>query len=1056
MKTTLLIITLLIAGATAAQDCKTLAANKASTTSRGLDAFMGITTSNQKPASWNLTKMKPHLAKAEEWIKNILSGFTGAKLLYSNDYFLDYEHGGYSEEFYKAAGVKGFYRGIMRFFAYYCYDNNEKIFTEAESGSFVHVTFNNVLASALCTEVGTFSVGGKPVFKIFEKNHSEGRFDFYEQKVKSNSTGNYFVANDIIIVRNSDKPVFVLVTRKEYLQQLLKDIETYRTTQKKFLVEMYTSNAKMLEEEIKVKKTYDKNYTAAKEAQDRKRFAETNSPEQSEKAGKKIDDEVNGANKIITQYLNKPQDWLNRGFSNFYPFASYSANGLQQYFDRLDTFSETENGEDTRTQVVSLNVAYFNKALSADVPQLISVYLARGTYAHTQKVAALIKKPGALAPLEEILSPRKGGSTETIPAELTTVFTLRYLPKLAGLTPLTVPADMKPSIVLFPNTAINSPTAPLNASVPVRSPKLNQLPQLVSADNYKTYLQQLYTAISDGLKPDEKKKADDYVKNKKLTQPKEISQAAFAAWLQNSPKQCLYLYSKALSSDPSDAMIANNYSAFLIMAGLPEKSIPLLEYLNKQKPGEATILCNLGNAYYKLGDPDKAITPLLQAVQYDTLNPVAHKILGIIYLKKGDTKKAHDHAVKSLTASYDEQVTAMLRHLNKSAKPGEIMSRPKAKEFPMLKKVKLPAMPSSLDEMDDFLVELDAEKKSVDATIENINSKRPGAGDDVKQKIMMSGFAGGISALRVKAQFIIMDGMQTYQQETIRESDVFKHNLKKISSAYSATVKAISAKYAAKLKKLEGGEGGDEDEIAALESARCKEINAEKQKHLAVLSPLVNAYAQRREFISRKFYRDYANWAPYWLSQTNIPFPSIERDYLKDISGILSEYETITKSNCIAVEPPAPKTTVLKDWEDEYCANFKGKIGIGPAKITWTCNSWGVEGGEGILGEIEVKYSDDGTFEDFTIGTGIGETMSIGEGKIVKGEASVSIKEFIKLGPNKATGKWEVKDFGTKGEVSVEGSVGALSTEIKLVELAVTAHAGLEVGGVMTPILYLK
>jgi hypothetical protein len=238
--------------------------------------------------------------------------------------------------------------------------------------------------------------------------------------------------------------------------------------------------------------------------------------------------------------------------------------------------------------------------------------------------------------------------------------------------------------------------------------------------------------------------------------------------------------------------------------------------------------------------------------------------------------------------------------------------------------------------------------------------------------------------------------------------------------------------------------------------ARCKEINAEKQKYLAVLSPLVNEYAQRREFISRKFYRDYANWAPYWLPQTNIPFPSIEREYLQDILGILSEYETITKSNCEATESLPPKTTMLKEWEDEYCANFKGKIGIGPAEITWTCNSWGVEGGEGILGELEIKYADDGTFEEFTIGTGIGETMSIGEGKVVKGEASVSIKEFIKLGPNKATGKWEVKDFGTKGEVSVEGSVGALSTEVKLVELAVTAHAGLEVGGVMTPILYLK
>jgi len=308
------------------------------------------------------------------------------------------------------------------------------------------------------------------------------------------------------------------------------------------------------------------------------------------------------------------------------------------------------------------------------------------------KVATLMKQPGALAPLEAILNPGKSQSPQVVLPEKTPTYTLKYLPKLTTLTALTVPADMKPSIV----TAMpvnNPPAAKFNFEIPARSPKLNQLPQLLTTESYRTYTQQLHTIISGSIESNEKKKADDYVKNKKQTQSKDISNTAFAAWLQNAPGASLYLFSKAITTNPSDALAANNFSAFLMMGGSPEKSIPILEYWNKQKPGEATILANLGNAYYRLGDVDKAMNYLQQCVQYDALHPTANKILCLIYLKKGDTKKAEEHGTKSLTTSYDEQVLTVLRQINSKVKPGEIMSRLPEREFPLLKRIKLPAMP---------------------------------------------------------------------------------------------------------------------------------------------------------------------------------------------------------------------------------------------------------------------------------------------------------------------------------------------------------------------------
>jgi hypothetical protein len=353
----------------------------------------------------DLAKMKPHLDKAENWIKNRLTNFTGAKLVYNSTYYPDYQNGGpISENLYVATGMKSSYGAKLRFYAYYCYDNNNKIFTEDESGSFIHVMFNNVFASALCTDVDVFSVNGKHAFKILEKNHSDGRVDFYEMRAKSNVNDTIYTSkHDIILIRNSDKPVFIPITRKEYLDQMLKDVEAYRTKRKEEISKIFSLQVKQFEDEVKIKKEYDKKYTAEKEAIDRKRFNEDNSPEKMDKDIKKTDTDINGAKGVIIQYQGKPQNWLSRSFNSFYPYESYSVAGLTSYFDKLDVMDESS--EDlTRNEVVYLNPDYFNNKVGVDVPQLISVHLSKGSYPHMLKVSNLIKQAGALDPMVAILN----------------------------------------------------------------------------------------------------------------------------------------------------------------------------------------------------------------------------------------------------------------------------------------------------------------------------------------------------------------------------------------------------------------------------------------------------------------------------------------------------------------------------------------------------------------------------------------------------------------------------------------------------------------------------
>jgi hypothetical protein len=383
------------------QDCNTRAVSKPAVLTRGQDNYVdGI-----KGGSANIPKMKQHLGKAESWAKNLLTGFTGAKLYASNDFYFDYEHENtYSKNFYESTGINGACSFKMRFFAYYCYDNRDSVFTEGESGSFIRVTFNDLFISDLCFDAGVFTIGGRPVFRILEKDHSKGRIDFYDFRATATVVDTIYASkHEIILIRNSDKPVFITVTRKEYLEQLLNDLETYRTKREKLMAYIYESNVKQFEAELKIYKTMDKTFTPEKEALKRKDFMESNNQEKMDKEIKKLDDDVNASAEMIKQYMKKPEEWLSRSFNKFYPFSDYTAAGLQMYFDRLDNYYTENSAALTPTEVVYINPAYFDKSLSNDSPQLIIVHLQKKSYPHMLRVSRLVNKEGALAPLEAIL-----------------------------------------------------------------------------------------------------------------------------------------------------------------------------------------------------------------------------------------------------------------------------------------------------------------------------------------------------------------------------------------------------------------------------------------------------------------------------------------------------------------------------------------------------------------------------------------------------------------------------------------------------------------------------
>ena len=399
MKIIALVSALLIIQHSIGQDCETNAKNKAEPWDRSPNMYA---TPQVKPSPGEAAKMKINFDKVDSWVRSVLTGFTGAKVGYSNEYFLDYINGGeLIRYFYQATGIKGHYGSTTRFWAYYC--QNNKLYTEGEAGHWIYVNFNNVFFSELAQDIGVYTVNGKMVFRVLEKAHSEGRVDYYDLRKKMNVNDTLYTSkHDIFLIRNSDKPVFITITRKEYLEQMLKDAETYRAKAKELQTRSYEDGAKNFEREMKAYKL-DKLYTPEKEAKRRKWFEEDQAMR--DKVIKRIDPDVDASLDVINQYLQKPDEWLSRTVRSFYS-DSYTGMAVKHYFEYLDNFKESKE-DYTRSEIAYINPDYFNKTLSRDVPQLVIVELVKNGYWFMYKLSDKVKQPDAFAPLMAMLNPGK-------------------------------------------------------------------------------------------------------------------------------------------------------------------------------------------------------------------------------------------------------------------------------------------------------------------------------------------------------------------------------------------------------------------------------------------------------------------------------------------------------------------------------------------------------------------------------------------------------------------------------------------------------------------------
>jgi len=167
------------------------------------------------------------------------------------------------------------------------------------------------------------------------------------------------------------------------------------------------------------------------------------------------------------------------------------------------------------------------------------------------------------------------------------------------------------------------------------------------------YIDKIHTLVCGKMKPDYVVRAEEVYKSlsQNSSSSHAASQYAVAVLIDGKPMLALYLWGKSCKKLP-DVDNLNNYAAILTNFGAEQYAIPILNNLNTRYPQNSTIYNNLGQAWFGLGDIEKAGEYIDKAIRLYAYHPQANFTKCLIEESKGNMPAAVEAAKKSIKYGY--------------------------------------------------------------------------------------------------------------------------------------------------------------------------------------------------------------------------------------------------------------------------------------------------------------------------------------------------------------------------------------------------------------------
>ncbi|ODU98309.1 MAG: hypothetical protein ABT20_18220 [Rubrivivax sp. SCN 70-15] len=175
--------------------------------------------------------------------------------------------------------------------------------------------------------------------------------------------------------------------------------------------------------------------------------------------------------------------------------------------------------------------------------------------------------------------------------------------------------------------------------------------------------------------------------------------AAWGAW-----PEATYLMGKVALASGS-AQDLNNLAAFLTMEKAAQAALPILITLDARYPNNSTILNNLGQAWFELGETKEAERVLILAVRRAPNHPQANVTKSRLEQARGDRASAQASMHAAIRGGYSEAKEQRLRKLGGKPSPNDVLG-----------KLDMPAHPLGLSDLAPPAYPVDAQA-TVDARV---------------------------------------------------------------------------------------------------------------------------------------------------------------------------------------------------------------------------------------------------------------------------------------------------------------------------------------------------
>ena len=504
------------------------------------------------------------------------------------------------------------------------------------------------------------------------------------------------------------------------------------------------------------------------------------------------------------------------------------------------------------------------------------------------------------------------------------------------------------------------------------------------------------------------------------------AQAANGLWAFGANLPAVVVLGNALINDPNNSDNLNNYAAFLVMTGAEEGALPILEYLNNIYPKNSTILNNIGQAWFGLGDLDRAENYLDSVIALYAGHSQANYTKSLIRENKGDKAGAVSAAKRSFKTAYSSSKEQRLTDLDYKLKESDVTWNPPFPQDPLgFGQMNWPKYPKTIEESLSLEKEWEVYRETTREKTAAIEKKYEEAEEEfsamMEDPMKMMG-AIMKTNLKMQASSLPFSSKAKVKLEYYKENDdkleleKYQFQLQSLDEL-EESIRAIEDASEKKREEIEAtlgrkiGEGSTEADMAAY----CAAVNKNNDNYLQAVNQILEEAN--------------AKWIKYWREtmshrlnyyQYAMPEESFEMEKLRAQMmwlSLIGEQEVRFVNKCMfkgVEEREKPKAKKLGDFYEMTCKQ-KSVMNLGIGSVTIECNKMTTELDAGFLKYSQRENMDNGTIIRGTVEVGkdfgIGKGVELGP---VKAELKAGGGAFIEFDSEGIT------DFGVKGGISAE------------------------------------